>query len=43
VALGGERVGLERVADGSWFVFFREILLGRFSEADYRFVAGLGA
>jgi transposase InsO family protein len=42
-ALAGESVGLEAVADGLWSVFFGKILLGRFGEADYRFIAGMGA
>ena len=42
-ALGGEQVGLDCVADGLWSVFYKEILLGRFSEVDYHFVAGMGA
>lgn len=41
-ALRNETVGFEHVAPGLWSVFFGEVMLGRFSEADYRFTAGMG-
>jgi transposase InsO family protein len=41
-ALRHETVGFEHVAPGLWSVFFGEVMLGRFSELDYRFVAGMG-
>ena len=41
-ALRNETVGFEPVAPGLWSVFFGEVLLGRFSEADHRFTAGMG-
>lgn len=41
-ALRGETLGFEHIADGLWSVFFSEVLLGRFSELDYRFVPGMG-
>jgi transposase InsO family protein len=41
-ALRHETLGFEYVADGLWSVFFGDVLLGRFSEQDYRFTAGSG-
>jgi transposase InsO family protein len=41
-ALRHETLGFEHIAPGLWSVFFGEILLGRFSESDYRFVPGMG-
>ena len=34
--LAEEYVGLEEVEDGTWSVYFGPVLLGRFSEHDYR-------
>ena len=41
-ALRNETLGFEHVAPGLWSVFFGEIMLGRFSETDYRFTPGMG-
>lgn len=41
-ALHNETLGFECIADGLWSVFFGEIMLGRFSEHDYRFTPGMG-
>jgi transposase InsO family protein len=41
-ALRNETLGFEHVADGLWSVFFGDVMLGRFSEPDYRFVPGMG-
>ena len=41
-ALHNETIGLESVADGLWSVFFGEVMLGRFSEHDFRFTPGMG-
>jgi transposase InsO family protein len=41
-ALRGETIGLEHIAPGLWSVFFGDVLLGRFSEADYRVLPGMG-
>ena len=40
-ALRNETFGFAHVARGLWSAFFREVLLGRFSEADCRFTAGM--
>jgi transposase InsO family protein len=41
-ALHNETLGFECIADGLWSVFFGDVLLGRFSELDYRFTPGMG-
>jgi hypothetical protein len=41
-ALRNETLGFEHVAPGLWSVFFGEIMLGRFSEHDFRFTPGMG-
>lgn len=41
-ALKNETLGFEHIADGLWSVFFGAVMLGRFSESDYRFVVGAG-
>jgi len=41
-ALRNETLGFEHIAHGLWSVFFGDVLLGRFSEVDYRFVPGMG-
>src|SRR5262245_16873941 len=41
-ALRHETLGFEHIADGLWSVFFGDILLGRFSESDFRFTPGMG-
>jgi transposase InsO family protein len=41
-ALRNETLGFEPVADGLWSVFFGAVMLGRFSEQDYRFTPGMG-
>jgi transposase InsO family protein len=41
-ALTNETLGFEPIGDGLWSVFFADILLGRFSEHDYRFSPGMG-
>ena len=40
-ALKHESVGLENVADGEWLVFFGDVLLGKFLEAESRVTVGL--
>lgn len=41
-ALHNETIGFEGIADGLWSVFFGEVMLGRFSEHDFRFTPGMG-
>lgn len=41
-ALRNETLGFEHIAEGLWSVSFGDVLLGRFSEEDYRFTAGSG-
>jgi transposase InsO family protein len=41
-AVRNETLGFEHIADGLWSVFFGDVLLGRFSEQDYRFTPGTG-
>lgn len=41
-ALRHETLGLEHIADDLWSVFFGDVLLGRFNEADHLFTPGMG-
>lgn len=40
-ALRHETLGLEHIADDLWSVFFGDVLLGRFNEADHLFTPGM--
>jgi len=40
-ALRNETLGFEWIADGLWSVFFGDVLLGRFDEQNYEFLAGM--
>jgi hypothetical protein len=41
-ALRDETLGFEHVANEVWSIFFGDVMLGRFNEAEGKFVAGTG-